>query len=99
LFVVTVLYPAKATFNMDYYMQTHMPLVRDGWRAWLKGDSVVKVAGSPAGEPTYQVITQLSFESQEGFQAAFGAAGAKIMGDIPNFTDGEPVVQLGATIG
>lgn len=28
---VSVLYPRDATFNMEYYLATHMPLVKKSW--------------------------------------------------------------------
>lgn len=28
---VSVLYPRKATFDMKYYLATHMPLVKKHW--------------------------------------------------------------------
>ena len=28
---ISVLYPRAATFNMEYYLATHMPLVKKSW--------------------------------------------------------------------
>jgi uncharacterized protein (TIGR02118 family) len=100
MFVVTVLYPAKAKFDYAYYQNKHMKLVADRWGDMgLVEERVVKVAAAAAGEPQHQVITQLKFSSQERFNAALAAHGAEIMGDIANFTDGSPVVEFGTQLG
>ena len=31
MILVTVMYPAGEAFDTDYYLKTHMPLVRDRW--------------------------------------------------------------------
>ena len=43
---------------------------------------------------TYRVICHLSFDSVDAFQTAFGANAPQIMGDIPNYTDIQPMVQI-----
>lgn len=40
----------------------------------------------------------LYFDSVEDFQDAFGPNAEKIMGDIPNFTNSEPVVQISEVV-
>ena len=47
--------------------------------------------GSPA---TYIAMGHLYFDSVEAFQTAFGPHSESIMGDIPNFTDIQPTVQI-----
>jgi uncharacterized protein (TIGR02118 family) len=96
--MVSVFYPAKAgsKFDMDYYLQTHMKMVEAAWGpAGLRGYAVQKGVGAPGGgEAAYQVIANLDFTSAEAFGAAVAESGAKIMGDIPNFTDIEPIIQI-----
>ena len=52
--------------------------------------------GSAApGQPApYMCIGHMTFETVEAFQQAFGPHAPTIMGDIPNFTNVEPVVQI-----
>jgi uncharacterized protein (TIGR02118 family) len=94
--VVSVMYPKGATFNRDYYLKTHMPMVRDRWRAMgLKEDRIFRAVGAPGGgEPPYQVVTLLTFDSLDNFQAAAAKHGGEIFADIPKFTNGEPMVQI-----
>ena len=50
--------------------------------------------GAPGTAATYQTVCNLHFESVEAFQAAFGPHAGEIMGDIANYTDAQPVVQI-----
>lgn len=95
---VSVLYPyrADAKFDMDYYCDSHMPLVQQKLKPALKGFAVDKgLAGeAPGSEPAYVAIGHLWFDSVADFQGAFGSNAAAILKDIPNYTDIEPVVQI-----
>ena len=96
---VTVFYPndAGSKFDMDYYMNTHAPLGEEKWRGeGMTSINLVKGAATPDPNtpPPYQVIAILGFESLQAFQGAVRASGAEVMGDIPNFTDVSPVVQI-----
>lgn len=93
----TVLYPneADATFNMDYYLSTHMPLVgkhfgSHGMQSW----SVIEFAPGPDGaKPLYSVQATLVFEKAEQVGKAIEAEGKVIFGDVPNFSNKQPVVS------
>lgn len=95
---VSVLYPDGdgKTFDMGYYLNKHIPMV-----AALLGNAVIGATvekGIAGGEPdssaTYQAMGNLYFESVEMFQDSFGPNAEKIMGDIPNYTNIEPIVQI-----
>ncbi|WP_434631787.1 EthD family reductase [Chromobacterium sp. CV08] len=98
MITVSVVYPqhAGARFDFDYYMQKHMPLVQQLLRGALKGVQVERgLSGAePGSAPGYAAQAQLVFESAEAFQRAFGPVAARIMDDIPNYTDIRPVIQL-----
>jgi len=54
------------------------------------------IAGAgPGTQPTYQVLCHLGFDSVDSFNTAFAPHAQAIMGDIPNYTDVQPVVQIG----
>jgi uncharacterized protein (TIGR02118 family) len=95
---VSVLYPNNpgAKFDMDYYCNSHMPLVRTKLGAALKGMDVEQglAGGAPGSPATYVAMGHLSFESVDAFQQAFGPAAEAILGDIPNYTNVEPVLQI-----
>lgn len=94
---VTVMYPKQdnGTFDYDYYLKNHMDLVKDKVGSALKKIEVGKGLGAPGGAPeTYVTIANLYFDSVESFEGAFGPNAEAIMGDVPNFTNLQPVVQL-----
>lgn len=101
---VTVIYPrgAGATFDFDHYRGTHLPLLTERWGgAGLERVEALRgVAGADGGEPPFPAQALLRFSSVEAFQAAIGGEhAAEILGDIANFTDVQPIVQVNEAIG
>ncbi len=96
MILVSVMYPAGPKFDMGYYLNTHMPLVRERWSGLgLHEATVVTGKGAPDGGPApFQVMALLKFESAEAFAKAAEAHGAEIFADIPNFTEAQAQVQL-----
>lgn len=96
---ITVQYPNTpgSKFDMDYYLQTHVPLVKERWlgNGMSEARAVKGVAsGDPSVPALYQVIALLRFDSADAFQNAIGEHGAEIMADIAKFTDVSPVLQI-----
>ena len=101
---ISVIYPRSegATFDYDYYEQTHLPLVVERWRdAGLTGAEALRGVGAPdGGEPPFLAIALIRFDTMDRFRAALaGPHAAEIMGDIANFTDVTPVIQVNERIG
>lgn len=98
MITVTVLYKNTDAlkFNMNYYLNTHIPLVNKLLGAALKGVMVQHgISGAaPGSTAEYLVITQLRFESLESYQSAFGPHAPAVMGDVPNFCNEAPTVQI-----
>jgi uncharacterized protein (TIGR02118 family) len=99
---VSVLYPSGEGkhFDMDYYANKHVAMV-----AGLLGDSVVGATvekglggAAPGDKAPYEAMGNLYFESMESFQNSFGPNAAEIMGDVPNFTNIEPQVQISEVV-
>jgi len=95
---VSVLYPngEGKSFDMDYYCNKHVPMV-----AGLLGDSVKAATvemglagGTPGSFAPYAGMGNLYFNSVEDFEDSFGPNAEKIMGDLPNFTNIEPLIQV-----
>lgn len=95
---VSVVYPngTDTKFDIDYYCNTHIPLVGGLLGDALKGATVEKgIAGGAPGSPApYAAMGNMYFDSAEDFGNAFGPNAEKIMGDLPNFTNIEPVIQI-----
>jgi len=98
LIKVSVVYPNSEgkTFNMDYYMNTHVPMVAELLGDALKGAAVEKGigGGAPGSSAPFAGMGNMYFDSVQEFENAFGPNAEKIMGDLPNFTNIEPVVQV-----
>jgi uncharacterized protein (TIGR02118 family) len=97
------MYPTNegTTFDYDYYLNTHLKLVGEKWgQMGLQGARVLKgmAGGEPGSAPAFQVITVVDFESLEKFEAAMATHGDAVLGDIPNFTNAEPVLQINEPI-
>jgi len=50
--------------------------------------------GSPSDPATYLVVAHLHCDTIDDFQRGFGPHAEEIMGDIPNYTDQPPLVQI-----
>ena len=98
MILVTVMYPADAqtTFDTDYYLNKHMPLVKERWSPHgLKGAQVIRgTAKADGSAPDYQMMALLTFGSMEDFKSAGKAHGREIFADIANFTNAKATVQI-----
>jgi uncharacterized protein (TIGR02118 family) len=96
---VSVLYPGKAgsRFDEDYYFNEHIPMVSRLLGTALQAVSVeTGVSGAMPNQPApFVLMCHLVFESVAAFYAAFVPHAATIQGDIANYTDIEPVIQIG----
>ena len=95
---LTVLYPAKdgETFNYDYYFGSHHKLVVSR----LKPEGMVscefdKGVSDPAGDKApYLAIAYLKFNSVDDASKSARQAWRGDLGDIPNYTKIEPIMQV-----
>lgn len=95
---VTVMYPNTegARFDMDYYVNKHVPMVGE-----LCGDALTSVTidegvgGAPPGAPApFVAMIHMTFDSVQSFEASFGPHLGQIMGDVANYTDLAPQLQI-----
>lgn len=96
---VSVIYPRNndAQFDLDYYINNHMPLVSRlygdyGLLDWHVDQGVSLSSKMPSDNI---VACYMYFDTLEHVKAAFKSEGAKVMQDVANFTNIEPVVTLG----
>jgi uncharacterized protein (TIGR02118 family) len=54
--------------------------------------------GAPGSPPAYVGMCHIFAESVQSFQAAFGPHAKEIMGDIPNYTDLKPTMQISEVV-
>ena len=99
---ISIMYPDTpgSTFDMDYYLQTHMPMSIGHLKthAGFRAVSVERgVAGQePGAPPPFIAVCHFLFESIDDFMAAFMPHAALLQGDMANYTDIVPVIQISA---
>lgn len=96
---ISVLYPYAhgKQFDHEYYASKHMPLVRERFRGF--GLSRYEIdrgltAAAPGSAAPYTCVGRLYFNTVDEFQNAMAAHAPEILGDIPNYTDIEPQIQV-----
>ena len=99
---LTILYPQRegGRFDHDYYFNTHMPMSIRLLGEALRGVSVERglSGGLPGSPPPYSAVCHLLFETVEAFLTAFMPHAEVLQGDMPNYTDAEPVIQFSEVV-
>lgn len=95
---VSVMYPHQpgARFDMDYYRDRHMPMIRQRMGAACLHYAIDSGIGGgrPGAPPPYAAMCHIHCDSVEAFDAAFGPHAKEILADVPNYTDLQPVMQI-----
>ncbi|CAG7574532.1 uncharacterized protein (TIGR02118 family) [Barrientosiimonas humi] len=95
---VSVLYPRTegARFDHEYYRSRHVPMVAE-----LVGSAVTAWGverglngGAPNAPAVYEAACWFEVETEEAWAAGFGPNADQILGDIANYTDITPVMQV-----
>lgn len=92
---LSVFYPATegATFDHDYYANSHVPLAMKTWG--IEQAEIDKGVNGP-----YVAAVHFTFESLEAMGAAMSAPGtADILADVANYTTIQPVMQTSEIVG
>lgn len=99
---VSVMYPNTpgARFDHGYYRDTHMPLLqaRLGERCRFYTIDRGLSGATPDAPATYVAMCHVYCDSVEAFVAGFGPHADEIMGDIANYTDLQPVIQISEVV-
>ena len=101
---VTVSYtndPGKK-FDWDYFVGDHMAIVHRelDHRGLVRVEIDKGMSGADPNAPApFIAAAHLIFNTVEEVHAAFMAAGRAVMGDIPNYTDIPPTIQISEMIG
>lgn len=95
---LNILYPDKegSRFDLDYYLNRHMPMALEKLGPSLRGVSVeYGLSGvQPGTQRAYIAMCHYTFDSAEAFLDAFLPHADILQGDIPNYTDIEPIMQF-----
>jgi uncharacterized protein (TIGR02118 family) len=99
---LSALYPngEGKTFDMDYYTNQHLPLVRKLLGDACKGAQVeLGISGLGADLPApYVVCGHLFFETMSELQESVGTNIDQMVGDLPNFTNVQPEIQIAEVV-
>ena len=96
-----VMYPITdgTSFDMDYYLDTHMTLVGEHMGEHIASTLVTKgVAGGPDAPPGLYAVATMTFADQAAMDAAMAKSGP-VLADIPKFTDTQPQILIGEVVG
>jgi uncharacterized protein (TIGR02118 family) len=86
---MSVFYPSSegATFDHDYYRNSHVPLAMRTW-------GVTRAEIDRGVDGPYVAAVHLEFDSVEAMQAAMAAEGTgEVLADVANYTNITPVLQ------
>ena len=94
--VVQFIYPksAASTFNMEYYLNTHWPLVEKLWGPQGLLSWSVTTGGE---EADYHVQAVVFWESLDVVKNLTSVE--EVMDDVRNFTDATPTRWVGTVVG
>ena len=94
-----VTYPgdARTRFDRDYYISTHLPLVREAWGSYGL-ESIAAFFPVGEGEGTIAVCL-CGFRDEAALRAAIGSSQSpRVMADVRNFTDVVPSQSRGTPL-
>lgn len=86
-----------ATFDLDDCMANHMPLVDEKFKPFgLTSWRVLKAwKHHLATSRPNSIVANLEFDSADQFRAAVAAEAGPVFGDLPDFSNKNPVVVIG----
>ena len=97
---ISILYPNNegSRFDLSYYVGTHMPISIKllSAHSGFKGVSVERgLRGpQPGSDAAYVAMCHFLFDSMEDFLAAFLPHASALQGDMSNYTDTNPIIQV-----
>src|SRR5581483_58680 len=98
MITLNVLYPNKdgATFDMDYYLTSHIPMLRRVLGSALKGCIVEQgLSGrDPGTKAEFVVLCHLLLDSVEAYPQATSPVPEQVRNDVANYASEAPIIQL-----
>lgn len=100
MFNISSIYPKTEDyhFDFDYYLNKHMPMSVDRLSSakGFRGVSVERGVDidNPLIESSYVAMCHYYFDTVEDFIAAFMPHAEELQGDIANYTNIEPTIQI-----
>ena len=99
---ITVLYPAKDndSFDFDFYLRRHVPLIQDILGKSLHRIEVRKGATAQDGSssPTFTSVISIWIADWPAYEKAMAARASELIAEVPLFTKVMPVIQIDEVI-
>ena len=100
---VSVYYPNEEgkNFDIDYYVNTHMALVRERLNSFGLARIEVEKGISdtdPSAPPRFVAVGVLYFDTVDNVHEGFKTHGRELIGDVANFTDISPQFLIGEVV-
>ena len=99
---ISIMYPSGEgrTFNMNYYKNNHMPMLKKLFGPTMKKYVIDKgLRGRTVeDEIPFLAMGHMYFETISDYENVFGQHHEKILGDIPNYTNIRPIVQISEVV-
>lgn len=99
---VSIMYPYTegARFDHDYYRDRHMPMVKSRLGNACAYYTVEKglTGGAPGEPPAFVAMCAFVCDTAEGYETALQEHRSEILGDISNYTDIAPVIQVSEVV-
>ena len=97
MFCVSIAYSNQegGKFDFAYYTKQHIPMVTRFLGSNAIRSEVRKGVSAPDGSAAaFICLANFWVKSVEEFQATLAKHGAEIMGDVPNYTNLQPILQV-----
>lgn len=93
---VMIMYPKgdDTHFDMDYYTSKHMPMFAEALGEVCQGWGVM----APMGDD-YHAIAWAMLSDMKAFGEAMKERGGPVLADVPNYTNTQPQMVMGAITG
>ena len=99
---INILYPAKDNdaFDFKFYLDRHVPLIKDILGASLHRLEVRKGASAQDGSsaPTYTCVISIWIADWPAYEKALAARASELIAEVPLFTKVMPMIQIDEVI-
>ena len=87
---------SDSEFDFDYYLNTHMPLVKKRLADFGMGEFEVErgIEAADGASAPYICIVHIEFPTIDDFKRGFAEHGGELSADVPNYTNIAPEMQI-----
>lgn len=92
----SVFYPYKkdSFFDIDYYQNNHLKILKGYFGNACKGIIVLKGKQSDGAEPDFACICHIFVDTEEKFLKIMEKAKPELLADVKNYTDIKPFSKI-----